>query len=176
MHTSVIFCGFELVGQVFFVLVFSQLSLISFPKKAHVVCWPLQAVKHPQSCLFTLLNRTGESIGAAKVRGKEKRWEIFPRSNDCLGSQPPFSNSSSQVFIDEHYVVWCRIFHWPVWVSHPASVLSQLPVYPQPTHQRSRWEKENLEVLLFSNAQNISVLSTFVLSQRLFFCVISNLF
>lgn len=70
-NTSGNFLCFSIGGAVILVLVFSQLSLISFPKKAHVVCWPLQAVKHPHSCLFTLLSGTGKSIGGAKVRKKK---------------------------------------------------------------------------------------------------------
>lgn len=155
--TSGNFLYFWISRAVILVLAFSQLCLIFFPKKAHMMCWHLQTVKHPHSCLIILLSGTGESIGGAKVKGK-KRWEIFP-SDDCLGRQPSFSYSSTQVLIDEHYIVWSRILCWPIWVSHPASVLSQLPMHPRPTHWGSRWEKENLEVVLFSNTQNISVLS-----------------
>lgn len=71
--TSGNFLCFWIIGAITLVLVLSQLSLISFPrtKKAHVVCWPLQAVKHLHSCLFIPLSGTRESIGGAKVRKKK---------------------------------------------------------------------------------------------------------
>lgn len=76
--TSGNFLCFWISRAIIVVLVFSQLSLLSFPKKASVVCWPLQAIKHPHSCLFTLHSGTGEhrriKSEGKKVINPSKQW------------------------------------------------------------------------------------------------------
>lgn len=112
---------------------------------------------HTASCLLF-------SVGQGRAQ-EEQKWGGKKKVRNLFKKWLSWKTAPIQLFISPGfywwaYIAWCRIFCWPDWVSHPAVVLSQLPVPPQPTHWGSRWEKENLEAVLFSNTQSISVLST----------------
>ena len=82
-------------------------------------------------------------------------WEDKPRHSKC---PPPFFFFPPPLYA-EHDVIWYAISLWPVWVSCPGYVPSQLPVHLAVR----KTEKSSTDCL--ATTKNMSMLSTLFSSQ-----------